>query len=131
MVEPGRPKKTLVEETKKVALVFSLVLVTAIIQSTPAIAQNHRALDSADADFQLGAATSEAFGFTVFPRCRKNSSNASRINSAYGRSSDRPSALNDVTCGSERNKLIRFTDGTLHLERYACQAYDRHVVKTR
>jgi hypothetical protein len=66
MVEPGRPKKTLVEETKKVALVFSLVLVTAIIQSTPAIAQNHRALDSADADFQLGAATSEAFGFTVF-----------------------------------------------------------------
>jgi len=66
MVEPGRPKKTLVEETKKVALVFSLVLVTAIIQSTPAIAQHDRAIDSLDEDFQLGDATGQAFGFTVF-----------------------------------------------------------------
>jgi hypothetical protein len=66
MVALGRPEKTLAEETKKVALVFSLVLVTAAIQSTPAIAQNARAIDSADFDFQLGAATSQALGFTVF-----------------------------------------------------------------
>jgi hypothetical protein len=65
MVEPGRPQKTLVEQTKKAAVVFFLVLVTAIIQSTPAIAQNARAFDSADSDFQLGAAASQALSFTV------------------------------------------------------------------
>jgi len=65
MVEPGRPKKRLVEATKKIALVFSQVLLTAIVQSTPAIAQTNPAIDTADADFQLGAATGQAFGFTV------------------------------------------------------------------
>jgi hypothetical protein len=65
MVAPGYPGKTLARTTKKVVTVFCLVLLTAIIQSTPAIAQNNRAIDTADADFQLGAAASQALGFTA------------------------------------------------------------------
>ena len=78
MVEPGHLKKTLVEKTKKVALVCSLVLVTAIIQSTPAIAQNNRAIDTSDSDFQLGAATSQALGFTIFQQVSRLTSEKTR-----------------------------------------------------
>ena len=91
MVALGYPRKTLADAKARVTFVCSLALITALAQSTPANAQNDRepssqilisrppaanactpqsrdrvCPDDDEADFQLGAAASQAFGFTVF-----------------------------------------------------------------
>ena len=65
----GCPTATRPETTKRLLFAAVLVLLTAgtsLAQGTPATAQNARAIPSDSADFQLGEATRQAFGFTVF-----------------------------------------------------------------
>lgn len=85
MLEPTWPKRTLVDTTHRATFVCSLVLLTALAQSPPANAQTDLDIsgqlsgaasttassvlssqDDEDAGFRLGAATGQAFGFTVF-----------------------------------------------------------------
>lgn len=83
MVERRLPERRLAKTAKQAARVISLALVTAMIEIAPADAQSdaddsvHTRKSSAalvtattpqepDSDFQLGTATSQAFGFTVF-----------------------------------------------------------------
>src|SRR5262245_6907041 len=78
MVEAGRPTRTFAAAARRLTFASCLVLVTASGLSTPAHAQDGRDItiqlpgpaavprDDADGDFHLGAATGQAFGFTVF-----------------------------------------------------------------
>jgi len=83
MLEPRRPEGLFARTTKRATCVLSLALVTALIESAPANAQSdpetsvHALKSSAafvaaptpqepDSDFQFGAASSQALGFTVF-----------------------------------------------------------------
>ena len=84
MLESRRPRRTYANPKKSVAVIFLLVLLTAT-QSVPASAQDEHTIsnqifaapssttiagtsnqDHPDEGFKLGAATAQAFGFTVF-----------------------------------------------------------------